>query len=360
MRILILDTCYQAFLDAHYAAVPGLAGRPYNEQWVSIMNRNFGTGDAYSHYLRELGHPSHEAIVNCVPLQRSWAQEHGIGTRRSLRPGGRRRALVEIAIAQVAEFDPDVVYVQDLTAFTTEELGVLRKPARLLVGQLGTEPPEASRLKAFDLITTSFPHFVPLLRELGVDCEYFRIGFDPRALDRVEPMPRHGVLFVGSLLRPRWEHAIDLIAAAAEEVDIDFYGYGAETWPEGSRVRRSYHGEAWGNEMLRLLGGARIALNRHGDVAGDYANNMRLFEATGMGTLLVTDEKKNLCQLFDLDTEVVVYRTSDQLVDHIRHYLEHEDERSQIARAGQRRTLAEHTYDIRMRELAEILAARLH
>ncbi len=59
MRFLIVDTCYPAFLAAHYAASPGLDRRPYAEQWQALMATSFGTGDAYSHYLSELGHPVH-------------------------------------------------------------------------------------------------------------------------------------------------------------------------------------------------------------------------------------------------------------------------------------------------------------
>jgi spore maturation protein CgeB len=82
---------------------------------------------------------------------------------------------------------------------------------------------------------------------------------------------------------------------------------------------------------------------------------MRLFEATGVGAALVTDEASNLGELFDPGREVVTYATADELVERVAHLLEHEDERAAIARAGQERTLREHTYDRRMRDLAEIL-----
>ena len=36
--------------------------------------------------------------------------------------------------------------------------------------------------------------------------------------------------------------------------------------------------------MYRVLRQSKIALNRHSDVAEDHANNMRLYEATGVGT----------------------------------------------------------------------------
>ena len=43
---------------------------------------------------------------------------------------------------------------------------------------------------------------------------------------------------------------------------------------------------------------------------------MRLYEATGVGTLLVTDYKDNLHEMFIPGKEVVVYRDADEAVEH--------------------------------------------
>ena len=111
--------------------------------------------------------------------------------------------------------------------------------------------------------------------------------------------------------------------------------------------------------MFRVLAESRIAVNRHIDVAENNANNMRLYEATGVGALLLTDAKQNLGDLFTVGAEVVAYRDEDELVEAVDHYLAREDERRAIAEAGQRRTLADHTYAVRMQELVEILGRYL-
>jgi len=109
--------------------------------------------------------------------------------------------------------------------------------------------------------------------------------------------------------------------------------------------------------MYGVLAESRISLNRHIDVAGRFANNMRLFEATGVGTLLLTDQKDNLHQLFEVGKEVIAYSTPQECAELIAYYLDHEDERRAIARAGQARTLRDHTYQLRMKELAQIVRA---
>jgi spore maturation protein CgeB len=106
--------------------------------------------------------------------------------------------------------------------------------------------------------------------------------------------------------------------------------------------------------MFQILSESKITLNHHGDVA-PYANNMRLFEATGTGALLITDWKPNLAEMFEPGREVVTYHTAEECAEQIGCYLEHEKERDEIAKAGQQRTLREHTYYHRVQELVDLV-----
>lgn len=356
VRILIIDTCYPAFVDAHYASNPGLERTPYSEQWHSLMDTFFGTADSYSHYLSLLGHEAHEVVADCAPLQNAWASEHPVRRRfRRPHPG----SFDDIVVRQAEWFEPDVVYVQNLSYLSDATVSRLKKISGFIAGQIATtELPPASLLRRYDLLLTSFPHFAERFRALGVPAEYFRIGFDERVLeclDGVQP-DRYGAVFVGALNRAtQWQQANSLLERAAHRTKIDFWGYSNVGWPPTSPILTNYYGEAWGIGMYRVLREARIALNRHGDVAENFANNMRLYEATGVGTMLLTDAKSNLSELFEPGREVETYADEDELVEKIGHYLEHGDERRAIARAGQERTLREHTYRHRMRELVALL-----
>ena len=134
---------------------------------------------------------------------------------------------------------------------------------------------------------------------------------------------------------------------------------GANSLPRSSPIRRRHKGEVWGLNMYRALARSKITINRHINVAENNANNMRLFEATGVGSLLITDLKDNLSDLFDIGKEVLAYSSPEEAVELIRYYLDHPYEASTIARAGQIRTHSEHTYSHRMDELATILERHL-
>jgi len=379
VRILVCDTYYLAALEHLYRTRPGLEEAPYAEQLAAVMDVQLGTADAYSHHLRELGHEAEDVILNWEPLQRAWAREHGTnsvlaGVAHSVPTfvgrALRQQLLHRVAHEQIRAFDPDVLYVQDLWFFTRSELARMRRPGRLIVGQLGSRPPGDDRLREYDLILTSFPHYVQRLRADEVPSEYFAIAFYDRLLERLRAEgiasdPERDereidAAFVGGIHAPEVDSdGTALLERIAADADVQFWGYVNDVLREDSPITARHRGEAWGMDMYRVLARSKIAINRHGDIAGSYANNMRLYEATGVGALLMTEEADNLPGLYEPGTEIVTYRDADDLVEKVRYYLAHDDERRAIAAAGQRRTLAEHTYAQRMAELATLLETRL-
>lgn len=353
MKVLVVDTYYQAFLRSAYEASPGLGRLPYEEQRAALLALRFGTSDFYSRNLRALGHEAEEVIANCEPLQHAWWREHR-GRRLWRRPG-----LPEVLAAQVEDARPDVVYVQNVVWPPAPLLARLRASARLLCGQHATALPPSETLAQFELVVSSLPNVVEAVRAGGGDAAYLPLAFEASLLDEISPRTAGAVVHVGGY-GPVHAQRNALLEAVAAEVEVAFFGYGLDGLPEGSQIGRGYRGEAWGLDMYAVRAGSRVTLTGHVDeVAGPYANNATLFEATGVGACLVTDRKKNLGELFEVDREVVAYASAEECVERVRRLLEHEDERRAIAAAGQARTLRDHTWARRMAELAELLEGRL-
>jgi hypothetical protein len=373
MKIIIVDTYYAAFLARFYAQRNELATADYADQLQALLDACFGTADFYSRHLNALGCEAQELIVNCVPLQQSWARANNVPLSKLALKVPHRLfrvpvlgkfladlpGLMDVAVAQIKAAKPDVLYCQDLSFFPADVLGELKRHVRLIVGQIACPLPPESFLKGYDLILTSFPHFVPRLRALGVASEYFRIGFDERVLSLLGDVGKDiGFSFVGGISRHHGG-AIPLLEYLAERTDMRVFGYGADSLPFASPIRQRHGGEVWGMDMYRALARSRITLNRHINVAENNANNMRLYEATGVGAMLLTDRKDNLHELFEIGKEVVAYSSKEEAAELVRHYLDHPQEAEQIAKAGQARTLREHTYAQRMQELVPILKRHL-
>ena len=111
----------------------------------------------------------------------------------------------------------------------------------------------------------------------------------------------------------------------------------------------------YGLSMFQMLYNSKIVLNIHGDNSARFASNMRLYEATGVGSCILTERQKNLKELFEPEVEVATYGSADEAVEKIEYLISNENECRKIAIAGQKRTLKNHTFDIRALELDHII-----
>jgi len=120
-------------------------------------------------------------------------------------------------------------------------------------------------------------------------------------------------------------------------------------------LRKVANAPVFGMQMYRTLAGSKLVINAHIDVAGGNAGNMRMIEATGVGSCLVTDHGSNIEELFVPGKEVVTYGSKRELVEKVRWLLSDEEARKTIARAGQERTLKSHTLDRMLEDIAPAL-----
>ena len=79
----------------------------------------------------------------------------------------------------------------------------------------------------------------------------------------------------------------------------------------------------------------------------------RTFEVPACGGFLLTQPAEDLANYLKPGQDCATFETIDDLIDQVRYYLEHEDERQAIASQGYQRTLAEHTYAARFKAIFE-------
>ena len=166
------------------------------------------------------------------------------------------------------------------------------------------------------------------------------------------------VSFVGSFSN-RYADRTDVLEAVARVAPLRTWTADPTLLPEDSAIRPTIQGAAWGRAMFEVLARSQITINTHGRIAGDAANNLRLFEGTGMGALLLTDARSNLGDLFEVGHEVVTYRHAQECAEVVRHYMAHRGEAEHIAAAGQQRTLRDHTWRDRAERLVDLVQRRI-
>lgn len=113
--------------------------------------------------------------------------------------------------------------------------------------------------------------------------------------------------------------------------------------------------EIFGIEYYSVLKQYVVCLNMHGARLDYGAGNMRMFEVTGIGGCLLTDHRSENSELFDVDREMVVYHSLEEMVEKLKWLLDNPKIAKDIALAGQKKTLEKYTYKHKAEQLNEYI-----
>lgn len=91
--------------------------------------------------------------------------------------------------------------------------------------------------------------------------------------------------------------------------------------------------------LAALYKRSKIGINIH-DSFGPI--NRRLYELPANGVMQICDCPDGLKDVYEVGKEVIGYSSIKEAIELIRYYLEHDDERKQIARAGFRRVMKDY------------------
>ncbi|MFQ5696068.1 MAG: glycosyltransferase [Terriglobia bacterium] len=132
------------------------------------------------------------------------------------------------------------------------------------------------------------------------------------------------------------------------DYDLKIWGRGYPPWLP-SRLRPAYQNHFVAEqEKAKAFGAAKIVLNtiHYGEIEGV---NARLFEAAGCGAFQICEYREALREFFEPETEVVTFRTREELKEKVDYYLARPTERRAIAERACARAHREHTYQHRLR-----------
>lgn len=131
--------------------------------------------------------------------------------------------------------------------------------------------------------------------------------------------------------------------------------WGDENWRRILPENLTYCGTASHfRELTLIYNGSKINLDINRIYQRDIVT-MRVFDIMACMGFVIVDTSDTLGELFDLNHEVVTYRTVEALRPLVEHFLTHEDERLQIAEAGHRRVIKEHTIRKRVEQMLQNL-----
>ena len=210
---------------------------------------------------------------------------------------------------------------------------------------------------SFDVPVTTDEDALAKYRAAGIERVHLsQWACNRHAYRKVTDELEHGVTFVG---QPHADRAAVIQRITDAGHPVEAWGFG---WPSG----RLSH-----DEMVRVFSSSAINLNLSN--SADPPNTLRVrvgrllgrgpkgplpaqikgrnFEVPGCGGFLLTERVPHLERYYELDREIGVYDDADDLVEKVAYWLANAEARAEVAEAGYRRTLAEHTYDHRFAEI---------
>jgi len=397
VKLLYFSALYPAYV-ADFTAREGAAPDRSYDAWTQALERDaFGWAGAWGPALAPLGWTVLEVWTNLEPMQRAWAREQGVAGDAPL---------ADIALAQVERFQPDVLWYDHHDVALFERIRERCRTLRATAGWTGSVLPDSPLWRRFDLTLSCAPETVEALTRRGVRAALLTHAFNERVLERLPARaPTLAVSFVGQIAadHPLHAHRERLLDALLADTEVAVFSPAAGTrprsaaavlprrllyagaealrrtglpetalrrlpllgraagWPSAprgplpARLRRALRPGRFGLEMYRTLRDSKLTLNVHAGPATRATSNMRLFEATGVGTCLLTDDAENLRELFEPGRDVATFRDASDCRERIRALLANDPEREAIARAGQERCLSQHTFRHRAPRLVELL-----
>jgi len=135
-----------------------------------------------------------------------------------------------------------------------------------------------------------------------------------------------------------------LKAVADSGIDLKIYGVIPRRFYNHDLDRFFQNKYITGEEKSRLLYGAKIVLNQmhFAEVEGV---NCRFFEANGSGAFQLSDYRPILHELLPVDPNLVSFKGIDDGINKLKYYLNHPDERFEIADKIYHHFLENYTYD---------------
>jgi len=352
MKILLLADYYQEYLNQFYQK-NDCRSLKYQEHLDYLVDDYFGSFGSYYRHLQKLGHQVALVIGNDYQLQNKWISENSLPLKAGL------DSKKKIVLEQIRKFSPDIVFMGSMFDYYGEFLKEVSGVTKNIFTWIACPFPKELDYSHVKCVLSSTSFYVEKFKNIGLNSHQLGAGFDndiPSKLSHNNP--KYDLSFIGGLSAKTHSNRVKIIKELiAKKIKIDLFGYGLKKpiffWQDRT-MYYAYHGQLWGLSMYQTLKDSLISLNIHIDVAGGFAGNMRMYEATGCGSLLFTEMTDNLPQIFDIKKEVVGYTDQDDLEKKLEYFLNHPDEAKSIADNGKKACHQNFGYNKRVVELAQI------
>lgn len=363
MKIIFVVKYYDAYRATFYSKLKDIDQCDYDDLNERFIHDHFSFYSSLIKILRSKGHSAELIIPNCNVVREKWQTKLGESNQINN---------YDFVLSAAKFYKPDIIFLSSNFEYFGKFSNTLKSICKALFCWISCPYDNRMDLSMFDHVFTLFPPHYEAFKKDKIETTLVTAGFDDEVLkqfDKIKPSEIIPFSFIGGIgaFHKRREYYLKKIC---KKTPLQLWGYG---FSSDNRIKKTlknikngfvyskhFNGQAWGMEMFDVLYRSKITLNVHGDIADNFSVNMRLFEATGMGTLLLTDYSESIHKLFIPDVEIVTFNSPDEAIEKYNYYAEHEEERLKIAKAGQQKTLAHYNYRSIANTFISVFEKHLH
>jgi spore maturation protein CgeB len=171
-------------------------------------------------------------------------------------------------------------------------------------------------------------------RLLFTDGAYDRDAHRPLCVTKEDPQ-RLGadVVFVGSF---EVDRARQMLYLAQNGVPVRVWGGRWEGWQDRHPNLTVEARPIYGRDYAKALCASKIALGFLRKMNDDLQTG-RTMEIPACGTFMLAERTRDHLKLFEEGKEAEFFDSKEELLEKVRYYLQHDDERERIAKAGRKR-----------------------
>lgn len=314
-------------------------------------------------------------ISNCKNSQLNWARKNEINFDLNDWKN-------QIFLNQIELLKPEIIFFDSFNSFETEELRLIKKNnkfIKLFITWEGIANCEIDKLNVYNIIVSPLHYLVDFYNKNGIKSYHMALSFEPSVFENISRNKTIDVSFTGSINLFKEGHfkRLKFLYNLSKKINIKLYLANVRSYRYFISIIRCIlkfdfksifyltylsiksHTPRIGIEMLKVIASSKIAVNIHIDAAKNEAANLRMYEVTGVGTCLLTDFKENLNNYFELNNEVVAYKTVDDCINKIKTLLKDENEIKRLSFNGQQKTFKEHSFKERVNKLVMIIEKNL-
>lgn len=210
----------------------------------------------------------------------------------------------------------------------------------------------------YDILFFKCHHIVDYLKKYyELPVYYIGEAFNPQKNYPIfsdEAEYKTDLVFVGTIHSHRYPIIEKLISL--NKYNIKIYGTKPAFYlPQNEEVLKCFTGRyVTYEERAKIFRNAKINLNtlHMGEVRGV---NVRLFEIAGAGGFQLASYKDEIKEFFEIGKEIDTFSSFKELVEKIDFYLENDELRKKIAKAGYQHAKNNYTYENRLEEILKII-----